>query len=196
MRGIGLWCVLALAPAGGLAGQWGVGVNVGIARYFGATAPAGDSDGASVRPYRPTTLGVTVGRDWGPVRVDLAFTYGEPGLAAEAPGGAFISTEDATFKSLSPDLTVRIARLGAGGTVRLGGGADLTLWSVTGFDDRLYAGGHVTLAYEWPVAGRLSGDLQAGAALSPSIFQASDLPPELERRMMVRPSITIGLRYR
>jgi len=195
MRALALSSLLVLGPAL-LPAQWSVGIGFGIARYYGATAAADDSVEGSVHPYRPTTVNATVGRDWGAVRLDLTVEYGEPGLAAEVPDGAFIETTAAHYEALRPELSVRLAGVGAGGALRLGAGPEFVLWNMTGFDPRILPGGHAALAYEWPVAGRLLGSIRAGVSLSPSVFREVDLPSDFERRMMVRPSITIGLRLR
>ena len=195
MRHLGLCGVLLLAPAAAAA-QWSIGLGIGIARYYGAAGPAVDSVEGSIHPYRPTTLTLAVGRDWGSLRADLAVEYGEPGIAAEVPGGAFLETKDANYEAIAPEISVRLFHIGAGGALRVGAGADVALWHLTGFDPQLLPGAHAAVAYEWPVAGRLLGSIRAGLSLSPSIFRDVDLPSDFERRMMVRPSIAIGLRYR
>ena len=195
MRAFALSSLLALTPAL-LSAQWSVGLGFGIARYYGGAAPVGDSVEGSVHPYRPTTLDLTVGRDWGAIRVDLGLEYGEPGLAAEVPDGAFIETTAAHYAAVAPELSFRLGGVGAGGALRVGAGPEFVLWNVSGFDPRILPGGHAAVAYEWPVAGSFVGSIRAGLSLSPSVFRDADLPSDFERRMMVRPSITIGLRLR
>jgi len=196
MRPIALAALLALpAP---LSAQWSVGVSFGVARHFGGAVSTADSTPGSVHPGRPTLLGLTVGHDWGAgqVRADLQLSYGSPGLAVEIPGGAFLDTKAVRFYSGSPEVTVRLTRVGDDGALRVGGGGDVVLWAITGGDARMRVGGHVTAVYEWPVAGRFLGDLQAGVSLTPSLFDASDVSPPFERRMLLRPSVSIGFRYR
>lgn len=176
--------------------QWSVGLSVGVARHFGGAVSLADSTPGSVHPYRPTLVGLTIGHDWGAVRADLAFSYGSPGLAVEIPGGAFIDTKAVRFYAGSPEVTVRLLTVGAGGAFRVGGGGDLVAWAITDQDTRLRVGGHLTAVYEWPVAGRWLGSVQTGVSLAPSLFDAADIGPPFERRMLVRPSVSIGLRYR
>ena len=197
MRAFALATLLVFAPAV-LPAQWSLGLGVGIARYFGATGPAADSVEGSVHPYRPTTLSLTVGREWGAgaTRLDLGLEYGEPGIAAEIPDGALIETTAAHYEALSPELSIRLARVGDGGSLRAGVGADLVFWHLTDFDSRMLPGGHASVVYEWPVGGPFTGSIRAGLSLFPSLVTADELPSDFERRMMVRPSIAIGLRYR
>ncbi|HEX4560391.1 MAG TPA: hypothetical protein VH113_01050 [Gemmatimonadales bacterium] len=187
--------VLLVFPAS-LEAQWSVGLSLGIARFFGGAASVVDSTPGEVHPYRPTTVGVSLGHDWGAVSIGLEFSYGSPGLAAEIPGGAFVDTKGIHFVTGSPEVTVQVLRVGSGGALRLGGGGDVTLWSIIDTDDRILVGGHVTAAYEWPVAGRFLGSMQAGVSLSPSLFRANEVDAAFERRMMLRPSVSIGIRYR
>ncbi|HKV70917.1 MAG TPA: hypothetical protein VJN62_06680 [Gemmatimonadales bacterium] len=194
MRPLALAALLALPAA--LNAQWSVGLSIGVARHFGGAVSTADTTPGSVHPYRPTIVGLTVGHDWGPVRGDLGLSYGSPGLAVEIPGGVFIDTKAVRFYSASPEMTVRLIGVGDGGALRLGGGGDFIAWAITDGDTRLRVGGHVTAVYEWPVAGRFLGDLQAGVSLAPSLFDAGDVSPPFERRMLLRPSVSIGLRYR
>lgn len=194
MRATALVALLALPAT--LSAQWSVGLSVGIARYYGGAVSVVDSSPGQVHPYRPTTLTLIVGHDWGRVRGDLGISYGSPGLAAEIPGGAFVDTKGVHFVTGAPELTVRLLTVGTNGALRVGGGGDFTLWSIEGFDQRVTGGGHVTAMYEWPVAGRLLGSIQAGASLTRSLFNADEVDPSFQRRAMLRPSVSIGLRYR
>lgn len=187
--------VLLVLPAS-LEAQWSVGLSLGIARYYGGAVSVVDSTPGEVHPYRPTTVGLFVGHDWGAVRAELGFSYGSPGLAAEIPGGAFVDTKGVRFFAGSAEVTMRVFQIGSEGAMRLGGGGDVTLWDITDTDDRILLGGHVTAAYEWPIAGRFLGSIQGGIGLSPSLFKKNEVDPAFERRMMVRPSLSIGIRYR
>lgn len=191
------FAVLALVVAlpASLHAQWSVGLSVGVARHFGGAVSTADSEPGSVHPYRPTIVTLSIGHDWGAVRADLGLGYGAPALAVEIPGGAFIDTKALRCYSGSPEISVRVLPVGSGGSLRAGVGGDVLIWSISGSDSRVRLGGHVTAAYEWPVAGRLLGSIQAGLSVTPSMFDASELAPPFERRMMVQPSVSVGLRY-
>lgn len=187
--------LLALPPLPAAA-QWSVAVSVGMSRYYGGAVSAIDSTPGEVHPYRPTAFTLAVGHDWPRVRVDLGLTYASPGLAAEIPEGAFVDAKGAAFVAGAPEVTVRVLSMGAQGSLRAGGGADFTIWRLAGFDTRLLVGGHVTAVYEWPIAGPFLGSIQAGLAFSPSLFREDELDASFKRRMMLRPGVSIGLRYR
>lgn len=190
------FAVLALvAIPASLSAQWSVGLSVGVARHFGGAVSTADSEPGSVHPYRPTIVTLSIGHDWGAVRADLGLGYGAPALAVEIPGGAFIDTKALHFYSGSPEISVRVLPIGSGGALRAGVGGDVLIWSMTGSDSRIRLGGHVSAAYEWPFAGRFLGSIQAGLSVTPSMFDASELAPPFERRAMVRPSVSVGLRY-
>jgi hypothetical protein len=195
MTRVALAGVLALAPAP-VSAQWSAGLSLGVARYFGGAVSTVDSTPGSVHPYRPTTVTFTVGRDWGDFRVDLGISYGSPGLAAEVDGGALIDPKGAHFVAGAPDVTVLVLQVGTAGALRVGGGVDVTLWSLTDFESRVLVGGHAAAVYEWPVAGPFLGSIQAGVSLSPSLFRESELSSSFARRMLLRPSVSIGVRYR
>ncbi|HEX4634351.1 MAG TPA: hypothetical protein VH163_10975 [Gemmatimonadales bacterium] len=194
MRTLALALSIALPAA--LNAQWSVGLSVGVGRHFGGAVSTADSTPGSVHPGRPTLVGLTVGHDWGAVRADLGLSYASPGLAVEIPGGVFVDTKAVRFYSGSPEVTVRLFRVGDDGVLRVGGGGDVVAWAITDGDTRVRVGGHVTAVYEWPVTRRFLGDVQAGVSLTPSLFDASDLSPPFERRSLLRPSVTIGIRYR
>ena len=196
MRAPGILTVATLlVVSSSLSAQWSVGLSVGVARHFGGAVSTADSEPGSVHPGRPTVVTLSVGREWGAVRADLGLGYGSPGLAVEIPGGAFIDTQALHFYSGSPEITMRLLSVGARGALRAGVGGDVLIWSMTGSDSRVRLGGHVTAAYEWPFAGRLLGSIQAGLSVTPSLFDASELGMPFERRVIVRPSVSIGLRY-
>jgi hypothetical protein len=194
MRALAIAALIALP--GSLSAQWSVGLSIGVARHFGGAVSTADSEPGSVHPYRPTIVTLSVGHDWGGVRADLGLGYGAPGLAVEIPGGAFIDTKALHFYSGSPEITVRVLPIGSGGALRAGVGGDVLVWSIAGDDSRVRLGGHVTAVYEWPFAGRFLGSIQAGLSLTPSIFDASEVDTPFEPRAMVRPSVSIGIRYR
>src|SRR5947208_3199849 len=67
------------------AAQWGVSLELGVARFGGTSR---DSSGATVGPYRSTTFGLRLDRAVGVARVALGVVYAKTGLAAEGQGVA------------------------------------------------------------------------------------------------------------
>src|SRR5688572_32305772 len=54
--------------------------------------------------------------------------------------------------------------------------------SKAGDEIRTRVGALTAVAYEWPVAGKLSGVVRLEGTISKSWFDESDLPPELDRK--------------
>ncbi len=169
---------LAIAAPGPLAGQWTVALEVGVARFGGTSR---DSSGASVRPYRPTTFGVRVDRGWGATRIALAVLYAQTGLAGEGNGVAFVDYGAASLLELAAEVSIRVARFGAGVEARVEGGPALDVWTISGSDTRTRLGGLAGLALEWPLGGRFTGSLRATGALSESTFNPDEIPAGVER---------------
>jgi DNA-binding Lrp family transcriptional regulator len=65
-----------------LHGQWRIGVEVGAARFWGASRE-NSRDHPSFRPYRPTTFGLGLERQSGRYVVGLQVQYAEASLALE-----------------------------------------------------------------------------------------------------------------
>lgn len=188
-----LLAALALA-APGRAGavQWGVAVELGVARFWGT---AHDTTGATVGPYRPTTLGVRLDREVGAVRVGLGLMYARTGLAGEQDNVAVVFYDRAWLAEAAPEIAIRVARFGAGIVTRLVVGPDFALWQVDGAQ-RTRVGARGALALEWPLGGRCTGSLRATGVLSGSVMNRDEAPPEVEQLATRRLGVAVGLRYR
>src|SRR3989442_13856673 len=78
--------VFSLTPgAPGVAAQWSVSAELGVARFGGTSR---DSAGATVGPYRPPTFELRLERGAGRARVAVGVLPANTRLAAEGPGGA------------------------------------------------------------------------------------------------------------
>lgn len=188
--------ILLAAPAA-LAAQWSVAFELGTARYSGTSRDrSGSSDSVALRPYAGTTGGVRVARQWARVGVSLGVTYGSPGISGEATDLILVFTNQATVFEITPGLSYVITHVGVGGDLRVEAGPAMSLWSLSGVEKRVRIGAHASLAYLWPVAGRFTGSIRAGLAVTPSIFSASELPSNLERRATWRRGVSVGVAYR
>jgi hypothetical protein len=74
-------------------------------------------------------------------------------------------------------------------------GPALHLWDFDG-EYRKRIGATAALLYEWPVVRKLTGAIRLEGMLSPSWFDAADVPPEFERHATWRYGVGLGLRYR
>ncbi len=195
-RQIGTVLCLSTAALPRLAAQWSIATEVGVARFAGAsTHTSGSPDSFSLRPFRPTTFGIEVGREAGRVRIGVGLLYAKPGLAVEGGSLAAVDYDGMELLELAPDISLRIARVGSGGALRLAAGPAFDFWTLTGFANRTRVGGRATAAWEWPVTAHLSGSVRAGVTLTGSVFNDRELPGDVDRRSTWRRSVALGLRY-
>jgi len=183
-----------------LEGQWRFGIEVGAARFWGASRETG-GDHLSFRPYRPTTLGAGLERQTGRYAIGLQVRYAEASLALEGPE-VVISSEGAfTFVSISPEVAVRIATLGSGNQLRLHAGPVVEVWDIIDQEGRTRIGAQSSISLDVPLGGRFEGVVLAGLAVTPSPYEEGELDlggsaPTYELRTQWRRSFAGGLRYR
>jgi hypothetical protein len=190
---IGLLAAVALAvPGQAGAAQWGLSAEVGVARFGGTSR---DSSGATLGPYHPTTFGVRVDRDLGPVRVGVGLMYARTGLAGEQNQTAVVFYDRASLVEAAPEISLEVARFGAGVVTRIAAGPSLDIWDVDGAS-RTRIGVRGAVGLEWPLSGRCTGSLRATGVLSGSVMNRDETPAGVERRATRRGGVSIGLRYR
>ena len=181
---------LAAGPHMGAA-QWSLSADVGVA-YFGGTSR--DSAGATVGPYRPTTLAVRVDHGDGPVRFGLHVLYAEPGLAGKQGDLAFVQSGVLSLWEIVPQVAVRVVRFGTGVEGRIEAGPAFDLWEFDN-EQRNRVGARGAVALQWPLARSLTGSLRVGGVWSESVVDPGDVPAGVERVTTRRFDVAIGLRY-
>ena len=181
---------LAAGPHMGAA-QWSLSADVGVA-YFGGTSR--DSSGATVGPYRPTTLAVRVDHGDGPVRFGLHVLYAEPGLAGKQGDLAFVQSGVLSLWEIVPQVAVRVVRFGTGVEGRIEAGPAFDLWEFDN-EQRNRVGARGAVALQWPLARSLTGSLRVGGVWSESVVDPGDVPAGVERVTTRRFDVAIGLRY-
>ena len=184
-----LGLTLGASPA---AAQWGVSAELGVARFGGTSR---DSSGATVGPYRPTTFGLHLDRGSGRMRVGVGVLYAKTGLAAEGQGVAVVQNDIGSLWEIAPELSLRVARFGAGIEARVDAGPTIDFWNFDG-EQRNRVGARAAAVAEWPLAHALTGSLRVSGMLSGSVFDAGDTPSGVERRATRRVGVAVGLRYR
>jgi hypothetical protein len=188
----GTLVVVALtAPWCRLPAQWGIAVDLGVARFGGSSR---DSSGTRVGPYRPTTFELRLDRGLGATRVAIAVLYAKTGIAGEQGGLAIVQYEAASLWEIAPLASFRLARFGAGVEARLEAGPAFELWDLDG-ESRNRVGGRVAAVVEWPLARALMGSLRVSGVSSGSVFDPGDTPGGVERRATRRFGVAVGLRY-
>lgn len=189
--------VLASSPAPAAAQERGWGLSPDVSTvWFGAGAES-PSEGLSAGPGPGTALGIAASRKAGAVRIGLRLLRVESGLRL-AGGGVSLTADDAGFTlyELAPEVGFRLLRLGtAGAGIRLAGGPTLDLWNWEGAEDRTRFGGRALLGLESPITADWTVAAWLEGAVSGSVFDEGDLPPEYERRSLLRGRAGVELRY-
>jgi hypothetical protein len=92
-------------------------------------------------------------------------------------------------------ISTRVGGIGPSGAVRIELGPALHLWDYSG-EMRTRFGALGAAAYEWLISKRFVGAVRIEGAVSPSWFEAADVPPEFERRVTWRYGLGLGVHYR
>jgi hypothetical protein len=174
-----------------VAGQWGIALEIGVARFGGTSR---NSSGATVGPYRPTTFGLRLDRSLGRARVTVGVLHAKTGLAADGQGVAVVQYGIGSLWEIAPEVSLRVARFGTGVEARVEAGPAIDFWNFDG-ERRNRVGGRGAMVVEWPLARALMGSLRLSGVLSESVFDAADTPSGVERRATRRFGVAVGLRY-
>jgi len=191
-----LLMLISLGMAPPLAGQWYVGLEFGVNAYRGSTHDTSSTHVASDgRPGGGTTIGISASHNWKALGVTVRGAYAKPGFVVSGSGITVTDKTTGRLIELSSVVSTRVGGIGPSGAVRVGLGPALHLWD---FNGATHSGWGVLggAAYEWIVAGRFTGAIRLEGMLSPSWFEATDVPPEFERRATWRYGVGLGLRYR
>ena len=195
MRTLVAATVISLLSLSRAAAQWHVGLELGTVEFRGATRDSTSSPGPTLRPDHATTYGIRLGRSFGAWSAALRASLGTPGVAGVAPKVTLTDRATGRLIEIVPLVGVRVAGLGAAGALRVEAGPAVDLWDIDG-DLRSRLAGLTAVAYEWHVAGRVMGAVRLESTLGSSIFDAAELPSQLERRPTWRYGMSVGLRYR
>ena len=122
--------------------------------------------------------------------------YAQTGIAGEGNGVAVVDYGAASLLEVAPEVSLRVARFGAGVQAWVEGGPAIDFWAIEGDNGRTRLGGRASLACEWPLGGRLTGSARATGVLSASTLDPDEIPARAERLATRRGGVAIGLRYR
>jgi len=172
--------------------QWSVGAAVGADRFWG-----GEATGLhrSFLPYRPTTFFFGLQRQSGKVSVGLRLGYFSASLALEGADGLSAVKGVFTVYSALPELTYQFATALAN-HLTVHAGPVIEVWSIAGGGSETRVGGQVALSLDIPLAARLMGSARAGLGIIPSPFASGQLDDTVERRLLWRRQVAVGLSYR
>ena len=184
-----------LAPASAQERAWSLSAEAGWSRTAGTSHDP--ETGAAFRPATTLVMGFAVHRRSGAFELGMVLRTARSNLTI-ADREVTITSQDLRFRlyQLAPELGTRLTRVSRYADLRVGVGPVIDLWHVTGAEDRVRVGARAALALESMVTDGVSGVVRAEGAVTGSVFNEGELPPEFDRRRTVRVLIALGVRYR
>lgn len=174
---------------------WGVGFDVGLTRFWGASEALPPNQSPGLKPYRPTTAAVRVDRSVGRRgRVGLGVAYAASGVAAEGEELAVVAKGQLAWIQFAPEAAYRLTTLGAGPELRAFGGPVADLWLPEGGDSRVRFGGRAGLELLAPLGSGVAATIRAHSGVSGSLFRETDVPSGFRTKMMPNAGAALGLR--
>ncbi len=186
---------LALLAATPARAQWTATVGLRATRFSGGAEE--EATGRSLHPYRPTIFQVGIARVGSRVGVGLRIHYASSSLGLEGADAVAAVKNALDIYGASPEVSLRVARVGADGTIRAYAGPILELWKLPDAGSRARLGVAAGVGLEIPFGGRWSGSARVGAAVTPSSpFNEEDLEASFARRTLWRREVSAELGYR
>jgi hypothetical protein len=187
--------LLALGRTSGAQQRWGLGLDVGLTRFWGGSEAISPDEGPGLKPYRPTTIALRLDRLLGTRgRVGLGVSYGASALAAEGEDLAVIAKGGLSWVQLTPELAYRLTTLGPGPELRVFGGPVADLWLPDGDDSRFRLGARSGLELLAPLGPWIAAAVRAHGGVSASLFRKGDVPTGFRTKMMPNAGVALGLR--
>ena len=187
--------LLALGRASSAQQRWGLGLDVGLTRFWGGSEAIPPGEAPGLKPYRPTTVALRVERVLGRGRVGLGVAYGASGLAAESEELAVIAKGGLSWVQLTPELAYRLTTLGSGPELRVFGGPVADLWLPNGDDSRVRIGARSGFELLAPLGPWIAATIRAHGGVSASLFRERDMPSGFRTKMMPNAGIALGVRF-
>jgi hypothetical protein len=183
-----------LVELSGQTRQWGMGVEVGLTRFWGGSEPEPPNDAPGLKPYRPTTVGLRIDRRSGRYRLGLGVQYAAAALGQENPDLAILLKGAMTWVEATPEVAYQLATLGTDTELRAFAGPVVDLWLPDGDEPRVRAGGRVGLELLVPLGSSLAGTVRAHGGVSGSLFSDSEVPSDFHSKSMPNAGLALGLR--
>jgi len=174
---------------------WGIGLDLGLTRFWGGSKAVAPNTAPAFKPYRPTAAAVRVDRTVGRARVGLAVSYAASGLALEGEDVTLIAKGGLTWVQVAPEVAYRLATLGPVTELRIFGGPVADIWIPSGEDGRTRIGGRGGAELLVPLSGWLACTLRAQGGLAGSLFRETDVPSGFQPRTMPNVGVSLGIRF-
>jgi hypothetical protein len=187
--------LLAVGVRNGVA-QWILTAEVGAARYWGGSVENSPPHRA-FRPYRPTVIVAGLTRRTGWIDLGVRLHYAGSSLALEGSDAVVSAKGVIDVYGAAAELSVGLARLSAGGGVRLSAGPLVEVWKLADDVSRVRGGVEGGVSLELPLDGRLAAEVRGGGAVLPDSPLSADVLVEgFEPRALWRRELSLGIRYR
>jgi hypothetical protein len=174
--------------------QWGLGVDVGLTRFWGASEAVPPDNSPGLKPYRPTSVALRVDRIVGRARVGLGVAYGTSGIGAETENAAVIAKGTLSWVQLAPEFAYRLAILGAGPELRAFGGPVGDLWLPEAEDGRFRLGARGGFELLAPLGTRVAATVRAHGGVTGSLFRDDEVPSGYRTKTMPNAGVALGFR--
>lgn len=185
--------LLAAAPHGAAA-QWTLTADVGAPRFSGGSHEVGGN--RSLRPYRPTLIGVGVERTVGSLVMAVHGYRASTSLALEG-GDAVVAVKDAlTLYGVGVEVSVPLADFGTGARLMMYGAPLIEKWGLADEASHVRAGLAASVGLQVALGAHWSAVVRGGATVSGSPFAPEDLAGGYEPRTLWRREVSGRLRYR
>jgi len=174
--------------------RWGLGVDVGLTRFWGASEAVPPDNSPGLKPYRPTSIALRLDRLAGRARVGLGVAYGTSGIGAETENAAVIAKGTLNWVQLAPEFAYRLVTLGAGPELRAFGGPVGDLWLPEAEDRRFRLGARGGFELLAPLGTQVAATVRAHGGITGSLFRDEEVPSGYRTKMMPNAGVALGLR--
>lgn len=181
----------AATPA--LSGQWNLSPEVGLTAFGGSGR---DSGGLRVGPTRASIVALRLGRESPQFGFGLRVLTGSSGFGASDGDLTVIQEHQLHLVEVAGFISRQVARVGTASRLTLEAGPALDIWSPQGASSRTRLGAVAGAAWTFPVTPRLAAAVRLEAVLTPSLFDAADVPAGAERRATWRRGVSFALQRR
>jgi len=189
--------VLLAWPCAELFGQakaWGLGLEVGLTRFWGGSEPVAPNEAPGLRPYRPTSVGLRVDRKLGRSRVGLGVQYAASAIGQDGPELAILLKGAMTWLQTTPEFAYQLATIGPVAELRAFAGPVIDFWLPSGDESRVRAGSRAGLEFLVPLGSSLAGLLRVHGGVTGSLFRDTEVPTEFQTKLMPNAGLALGLR--
>jgi hypothetical protein len=173
---------------------WGIGLEVGLTRFWGGSEPVAPNDAPGLKPYRPTTVGLRIDRSFRRYRLGLGVQYAASAIGQDGREVAILLKGQMTWVQVTPEIAYQLAVLGPLAELRAFAGPVFDLWLPSGDDSRVRAGARGGLELLVPLGSGLAGMLRAHGGVTGSLFNDTEVPSEFQTGAMPNAGLALGLR--